>query len=123
MDLTGPYGEPLSLHSVRQGTRKPRRRPAGGAGDRAVGTLLWLVCGKLFHGLKAAFSQAQKCAEREPARSATRRTPPCNTGRSLEAEPEIWCPVQVLLEFSLETWFVHLQSGDNDIYSAVLPRE
>lgn len=35
MDLIGPYGEPLSLHSAWQ---EPWRRPAGGAGDRAVGT-------------------------------------------------------------------------------------
>lgn len=108
MDLTGPYGEPLSLHSVRQGTWDPRRRPAGGAGDRAVGTLLWLVCGKLFHRLKSAFSQAQTSADREPTRSVRWRTLPCNTGQSIGVESEIWCPIQVLLEFSLEPWFVHL---------------
>lgn len=48
--------------------RAGHRRRAVGAGDRAGGTVLWLVGDKLFQGPKSAFSQVQIRAEKGPCK-------------------------------------------------------
>lgn len=70
-----PVWETPSPCTVLQGTQELQGRAGGGCWGQGVGTLLWLVSGKLIHGPESVLYQVRTCVEREPARSVTWHSP------------------------------------------------
>lgn len=122
--MENPSVSALCCREPRSG-RAGQRRRAVGAGDRAIGSLFWLVGSKLFHGPTAPFSQAQILSERGACKASNMAWPHPIVSQAQSTGTESGNVVSGPSPSRIfsEPWFSHLQSEGNEIDSAAFTGE
>ena len=121
MDLTGPYGKPLSLCSVRQGTQEwqgwAEETGSGCWGQSRWNLALAILVANCSMDPSQPSPRRSYALKRAPAMSVTWHG--LSPYRAPEQNQEMCFPVpRSPSKISSEPWFSHLKSGDNEISAA-----